>query len=194
MIGAGVGWYVLRHPPITTALIGYGLFSLLRTHAPAQPHAQRDYVRQGQERLKEQMIEFASRVADKASVMGQEAGETIVEKSGELFDAAKDQAARLAHDTGQKISVGMSAVQDQVSSVLANAGGMAADISHRAEHAKQRAFSQVSRSSDSIAAARSALPEGDARDRLLLGVAALGIAAALGVAWQRRLTGNIQAL
>ena len=48
MIGAGVGWYLLRHPPITTALIGCGLFSLLRTQASAQPNAQtRDYVRQG---------------------------------------------------------------------------------------------------------------------------------------------------
>src|ERR1044071_3511598 len=40
MIGAGIGWYLLRHPPITTALIGCGLFSLLRTPATARPGAQ----------------------------------------------------------------------------------------------------------------------------------------------------------
>ena len=72
-IGAGVGWYLLRHPPISTALIGLGLFSLLRTQASVQPNAQtHDYVRQGQERLKQQVTEFASQVADKASAVGQE--------------------------------------------------------------------------------------------------------------------------
>src|SRR4029453_10516715 len=30
-IGAGIGWRLLRHPPIATTLIGAGLFSLWRT-------------------------------------------------------------------------------------------------------------------------------------------------------------------
>src|SRR5262245_51641511 len=61
MIGAGIGWYLLRHPPITTALVGCGLFSLLRTNASAQPFARtEDYVRQGQARLKEQVSAAAS--------------------------------------------------------------------------------------------------------------------------------------
>ena len=56
MVGAGVAWYLLRHPPITTALVGCGLFSLLRTPATRKPYAQtRDYIQQGQERLKQQV-------------------------------------------------------------------------------------------------------------------------------------------
>jgi hypothetical protein len=180
MIGAGVGWYLLRHPPITTALIGYGLFSLLRTDASAQPRAQtRDYVRQGQERLKQQATEFASQVADKASSMAQEAGATIAEKSGELFDATKVQVTRLVQGTGDKVSVGVSAAQDQVSTIIAKASGMAADLPDRAE--QPPASSQVSRSFDTMPIAR-------ARDGLLLGVAGFAIAAALGIAWQKRAT------
>lgn len=34
-ISAGLAWRLLRHPPIATALIGTGLFSLLRAHRPA---------------------------------------------------------------------------------------------------------------------------------------------------------------
>jgi hypothetical protein len=197
MIGAGVGWYLLRHPPITTALIGCGLFSLLRTQASAQPHAQtRDYVRQGQERLKQQASEFASQAADKATAMAQEAGATIAEKSGELFDTAKEQVTRLAQDTGDKVSAGASAVQERVSILIAKAGGVAADLSDQAEYAAQRATSQVSSQmsrnfDDTVAAAKSALPDADARDRLLLGVAGLAVAAALGIAWQKRLTENV---
>src|SRR5687767_10900425 len=35
-IGAGVAWRLIQHPPIATALIGAGLYSLFRT-APLQP-------------------------------------------------------------------------------------------------------------------------------------------------------------
>jgi hypothetical protein len=189
MIGAGVGWYLLRRPPITTALVGYGLFSLLRTQALVQPHARtRDYVRQGQERLKQQATEFASQVADKASAIGQEAAATIAEKSGELFDTSTDQVTQLAQDTGEKVRVGVSVAQNRISSVMAHTGAMAADLSHSAEHATRRASSQVSRSFDM---ARNAMPDGDARDRLLVGVAGIAVAAALGIAWQKRLTENI---
>ena len=97
---------------------------------------------------------------------------------------------QLAQDTGDKVWVGVSAVQERLSSVMAKAGGMTADLSQRAEHAMQRASSQVSRTFDSVTAARNALPDGDARDRLLLGLAGLAVAAALGIAWQKRLTEN----
>jgi hypothetical protein len=103
---------------------------------------------------------------------------------------------RLAQDTGDKVSAGASAVQERVSTLIAKAGGVAADLSDQAEHAAQRATSQVSSQmsrsfDDTVAAAKSALPDADARDRLLLGVAGLAVAAALGIAWQKRLTENV---
>src|SRR5215207_2417043 len=30
-IGAGIAWHLVRHPPITTALVGAGLYSLFKT-------------------------------------------------------------------------------------------------------------------------------------------------------------------
>jgi hypothetical protein len=192
MIGAGVGWYLLRHPPITTALIGCGLFSLLRTPASAQPNTPtRDYVRQGQERLKQQASQFASQAAETATSMASEAGEKIAEKSGELFDTAKDSVTRLAHDTRDQVAAGTSAVQERVGTIIARAGGIASELSDQAEHATKRATSQVSRTfDDTVSAAKDALPDAEARDRLLLGVAGLAVAAALGMAWQKRIAEN----
>ncbi len=37
-IGAGIAWRLIQRPPIATALVGAGLFSLFRT-TPIQPHA-----------------------------------------------------------------------------------------------------------------------------------------------------------
>ena len=37
VIGAGIAWHLIRRPPVATALIGGGLFSLLRTDASARP-------------------------------------------------------------------------------------------------------------------------------------------------------------
>jgi len=36
-IGAGLTWHLVRHPPISSALIGFGLFSLLRTDRSSPP-------------------------------------------------------------------------------------------------------------------------------------------------------------
>jgi hypothetical protein len=188
MAGAGVGWYLLRHPPITMALIGYGLFSLLRTEASVRPHAQtRDLVHQGQERLKQQANELASHVASKGSAMAHAAGAAIADRSGELFDAAQDHATRLTQDAADKVSDGATAVQERVSGLISRAGGMTADVSDRAGQVTQRVSAQAARSLD---AAERALPNGDARDRVLLGVAGLAVAAALGIAWQRRSSEN----
>jgi hypothetical protein len=196
MIGAGIGWYLLRRPPITTALIGCGLFSLLRTQASAQPNAQTsDYVRQGQERLKQQASGLASQAAEAATDMARSASAAVAEKSGELYDAAKEQVTRLAQNSGDAVSANTAAVQEQVGTLMAKAGGVAADLSDRAQDATQRASSQVSdqisRSFDAIEAAKNALPDGDTRDQVLLGVAGLAVAAALGIAWQRRVTENV---
>src|SRR3954463_1196028 len=36
-IGAGLAWHFVRHPPVTTLLVGLGLSSLLRTPASSPP-------------------------------------------------------------------------------------------------------------------------------------------------------------
>ena len=41
-IGAGLAWRLIHRPPIASALVGIGLFSLLRTPASAQPYMDLD--------------------------------------------------------------------------------------------------------------------------------------------------------
>jgi hypothetical protein len=104
MIGAGVGWFFLRHPPITSALVGCGLYSLLRTPASAQPHMEtQDYLHQGQQRLKEQASTAASVVAEKATTLATDARDTLAAKSGELIENARHSASGVAHEIRERI-------------------------------------------------------------------------------------------
>src|SRR6185436_2200980 len=58
-IGAGIAWQFIRNPPIATALIGAGLYSLWRTNAVhANGHDTDYYLQRGKVRLKEQVAEF----------------------------------------------------------------------------------------------------------------------------------------
>jgi hypothetical protein len=193
MIGAGVGWYLLRHPPITTALIGCGLFSLLRTQASPQPNAQtQDYLRQGQRRLKEQASAAASQAADTAASLAAEARDKLAAKSGELFESAKDSATRLTHDLRDQVTAGASAVQQQADAIIAKAKGTASSLAEEARHGAAGARTQAARTfDDTLATAKAALPDVEARDRVLLGVAGLAIAAAFGVACQRRIAEKV---
>ena len=81
-IGAGIAWHVVRHPPIATALIGAGLYSLWRSQAVP---SNTDYFEHGKERLKEQASELGASAMDLASEMG----DAVVAKAGELTDTAK---------------------------------------------------------------------------------------------------------
>src|SRR3954447_6596800 len=54
-VGAGLAWHFLRHPPIASALVGLGIFSLWQTNAPRTTgQYQPDYLEIGKRRLKEQ--------------------------------------------------------------------------------------------------------------------------------------------
>jgi hypothetical protein len=207
MIGAGLGWYLLRHPPITTALVGFGLFSLLRTPAVAKPQASvRDHLREGGSRLKEQVSDFATQAGEQASHLAAEAGAKVAEtssewlaaakdKSGELVESAKDSITRLSHDARDQVAAGSSTVKSQVKaqvdSLITKAGAMSSDLSERARAGSEQAAAGASRRFDeTVATARSTLTDPTARDRVLLGVAGLAVAAALGMACQRRMTEN----
>ena len=67
-IGAGLTWRLLQRPPITAALIGAGVISLLRTTpTSSNGHFERDYFSEGKERLKQQVGELADSVKDQAA-------------------------------------------------------------------------------------------------------------------------------
>ena len=146
MIGAGVGWFFLRHPPITSALVGCGLYSLLRTPASAQPHMDtQDYLRQGQERLKEQAATVASVVTEKAAALVSDARDTLAAKSGELIENARHSASGVAHEVRERIEPVTEELHDE-----------------------------------------------EVRDRALLGVAGVAVAAACLLAWQKRGPADLQ--
>ena len=106
-IGAGIAWHVVRHPPIATALIGAGLYSLWRSQAVP---SNTDYLAHGKERLKEQASELGASAIDMASEMS----DAAVAKAGELTDAAKQtvqgwsqSAADSAASAGDAVKAGI---------------------------------------------------------------------------------------
>src|SRR6185312_4394458 len=97
-IGAGIAWQLVRHPPIVSALVGVGLYSLLRTPSP-KPAARgnADYVDYGKQRLKEQVTDFGLEAVGVAA----EAGKALTEKSAELYDGAKEKFRNLTQNAAE---------------------------------------------------------------------------------------------
>lgn len=95
-IGAGIAWRLARNPPITTALVGIGLFSLLRTQA--SPANGRGFFENGAQNLREQARKLASTTAATAS----DTGRVMSEKAADLVDAAKTKVAELTEAASDK--------------------------------------------------------------------------------------------
>ena len=90
-IGAGIAWRAFRHPPIATALIGAGLFSLLRTPpARVSGNGTADYFSHAKERLKEQATDLAGEVKDQAAVIASD----VKDHALAMAEAVKEQSAR----------------------------------------------------------------------------------------------------
>ncbi|MGB8709747.1 MAG: hypothetical protein WCD39_08280 [Methyloceanibacter sp.] len=160
-IGAGIAWRVFRHPPIATALIGAGLFSLLRTPpARVSGTGTADYFSHAKERLKDQVTDLAGEAKDQAAVI---AGD-VKDHALAMAEAVKEQSAQLAGASKEKVLQWSADVEGAVREVP----DQAASLAHQASRATQSLFDQ------------------DTRDSLLLGTAGLAVLAALGVAYQRR--------
>src|SRR6187402_1391933 len=88
-IGAGIAWRLIQRPPIATALVGAGLFSLFRT-TPIQPTQRTNeaYLSLAKDRLGEQASDFAESVKDRAMAVGEAASE----KTAELAASVKQRA------------------------------------------------------------------------------------------------------
>ncbi len=159
-IGAGIAWRLAKHPPVSAALIGLGLFSLLRT--PPQHSA--DYLELARERLAEQAGDAASVVTDKIA----EASIAVKDKAGELADQAsaqaKDTMHRLAH-TGEAMVEGAGSRAERL---IESAGAKGRDFYDRAEHELEPYMERM-----------------EPRNALLVGAAGLAVAAAIGIAYQR---------
>jgi hypothetical protein len=157
-ISAGLAWRLLRHPPIATALIGAGLFSLLRT-PPARIIGSEngDYVSHAKERLKQQATHLAGEVVDRASGIATE----IKDDAGAMAEAVKEQSAQLAGQATDKVHEW---IGDAARDVPDHAASLARKVQRSTQH----------------------LRDPGVRDNILLGIAGAAVVAALSVAYQRR--------
>ena len=105
-IAAGVAWRILKKPPITTLLIGYGLFSLWRTK-PGQPAPGAETVY----RAADMAIETVYRAADMAieakeqiEQWGSEAGDAMARGADVVVPTVTKAVERWSKDLGETVS------------------------------------------------------------------------------------------
>ena len=169
-IGAGLAWRLVHRPPIATLLVGMGLVGLLRT-SPAQQnsqpymglHDEDPKIRNaaGDVGLASRGAELASSVQEKVEDWGAYASDAARETGAQIADKATsmaDRASNVLRDAGDAARQTMSGIADQATSMAEQAAHTLHD----------------------------AVPDREDRDRYLLGVAALAVAAAVGIACQRR--------
>jgi gas vesicle protein len=189
-IGAGLAWRFIRNPPIATALVGVGLFSLLRTDASAPKNGyEPDYVEEGKQRLKEQ----AGEVFAKAKEVAGDVQGAVAAKASDLTDVAAnkvqdwgDQALDAAREISAAVKARASTAADELRRTQHDVTNY---VQETAGHATDRADRLVR---ETVAVGQRALNDTDSRDKLLLGVAGLAVAAALGIAFQKRITENAE--
>ena len=163
-LAAGVAWRLFHRPPIATLLVGLGLVGLLR----ASP-SQADYAKAEDFFDPEEWKSRASALTDAAKQKVQD---------------LSAQAAEAAHDAKAQVTEAAASAADRASDELRYAGDMARD---RAARFADDAVSFSERASPKL---RAAMPDRDDRDNLLLGAAAVAVAAAVGLAVQRRAHDN----
>jgi len=172
-IGAGLAWHFMRHPPIASALVALGAFSLWRTNASHPRGSYRpDYLEVGKQRLKEQAGEALAKVKDMTS-QGQD---LVAAKTAALTDTAKDAVQQWAGEVREAADEMRSFIRSDIPSIAPSGD----DDGAFPQKTSGLAFDST--------AASSMLRDPELRDKLLLGVAGLAVAAALGIACQKRLS------
>jgi hypothetical protein len=171
-IGAGLAWRLVHRPPIATLLIGAGLFGLLRTSVPQRSvpymglYDEEAALRQktGDGDLAQRAADMAIAVKEKVQDWSASAGETARVTATQIADKATSMtegASQTLHDAG-----------DTARETLSQATETAAWLAERASTRLQ-----------------DAMPAREDRDKYLLGAATLAVAAAVGIAYQRRRQG-----
>jgi hypothetical protein len=208
-IGAGVAWRLIQRPPIATALIGAGLYSLFRT-TPEQPafRTNENYLLQAKDRLREQASDLAGAVKERALAVGEAAGEKASEFAASMkgqasaaSDAAAEKTAELTSAAKDKLQDWGSQARTSARQVSAGVAEMAGDTSATLEDMKQSSMSAVETSATRAASVaqewtrpiQATLADQESRDKILLGAAGVAVIAALGIAMQRRVTESADA-
>ena len=174
-LAAGVGWRLFHRPPIATFLVGLGLVGLMRTSPSPSDYANA-----------EDLFD-PSRWPSRAGDMADAAKQKVQEWSAQASEAARG----AARDTTGQITETAASMTERASDVLRDAGNVARARLHDARDTAQARMTQfaddaASMTQETSARLRAAMPDRTDRDNILLGAAALAIAAAVGIAVQRR--------
>jgi hypothetical protein len=155
-IGAGVGWRLARHAPISAILIGLGVVGLMKTSPTSGPSP---------------MVRRAREWADSAT----ELSDTVVEKARNMAEGARElgaQAREAAADTYEQVSTAASGIASRAREAVADASERTSDAAARTYDMASSGMSQASST--------------EMRDTYLLGAAALAIGAAAFIGYHRR--------
>jgi hypothetical protein len=155
-IAAGVLWRVVHRPPIASLLIGLGVVSLSRSSPAAASSTAPTHDNADETRHVDESPGIVPRATEMAA--------SIRDKADEWAD----QATKLARDAGDRVSGAVKKAADHASEGLQAAASTAATVANKASVAVQEA-----------------VPQPDARDKYLLGFAALAITTAFGMALRR---------
>jgi hypothetical protein len=167
-IGAGLAWHLFRHPPITSLLLGYGLWSLWRT--PPAPEGEGFLPRAVE--LAEATRDLAITTKDKVQDFSTQARETVAQLA--------DQAASMADQATTSVRETVHDIRDTATAAAKQVAGASRDT-----------LTYVRREGGSVGQNTAALlrdhaPDEEMRNNLLLGAAAMAVTAAVGIAYQRR--------
>lgn len=163
-IGAGIAWRLYKHPPVMTVLVGLGLTSLLRT----DPDDDSMHPRKLMEAATEKAIEYKDRAAAHVQELRESAVGTLEEK---MHDASV--AAQGALEGAKE------RVVELASSVRESGGATHANTDLAGDRGRKPAMIVAGPQARRVGGVRQS---SDKRDAYLLGVAALAVGAAMGLA------------
>jgi cell division septum initiation protein DivIVA len=176
-IGAGIGWKLWKNPPIASALVGYGLFSLLRGSAedPVQ-----NAVRDAGERL-----------GETASAVRRTAMRTthdLRDKAVSIADQAQSKASSLLGDVQDKAAAITGGVRDKTAAMAGEASSALSSMSDETTEFGREMWATSQRAGHDLldeVAERARALRTDPQSQILLSIAGVAVAAAVGVAVSR---------
>jgi ElaB/YqjD/DUF883 family membrane-anchored ribosome-binding protein len=191
-IGAGLAWRLYRHPPIASLLVGAGLVGLFRTD-PEHPAMGSDAAARA--------VEFAGTARDR---LDEWRHSDTAGQIGEAAAIARERAAEFAATASERVGEAAVTAREQATEFAATASRRAGEIAGQAtelaDAARRRLGEWNAEAGDTAgqvasqagawtrSGTRVASRAMEDRDKYLLGAAGLALAAAIGIAYQRRST------
>lgn len=202
-IGAGLAWRLFRHPPLSTALVGLGLYGLLRSNGNG-PTADRmgrsaNRTRDGRQgidwgRKAEAFAENArGQFSDALGAVRHHAADaaSVVRKTAaDAAAAASETIGEATAATHEKISAAASDTRDKLADIAEGATIRLSDIASEAGDRSRRMGSSAVNTAanwteDGRRKVSRFVEDTEPRDAVLLGAAAVAIVTAIGLAAQR---------